>query len=171
MPWAGEGSDGGDFDQHYDRLLNRAYYVGWRFFHNQSLAQEVAQEALTRAYARWSRVRSHDNPEAWVARTAINVSLEFRRKAPTLLSSADDAFRPHATPASDDQVAVTQLLAAAMKKLSKRQRDVVAWRYLFDASVDDTARELHMSVSQVKDATHEAIKKLRRTLGDQGPWL
>ncbi len=163
-----------DFEDRYDRLLERAYFVGWRFFRNQSEAQDVAQEALTRAYARWARVRRHDSPEAWVVRTALNVCLEMGRKRRSFPASGSDqqqADRRASRPTGEEEVAVTRdVLAAAMKNLSKRQRDVVAWRYLFDASVQETSAQLSLTESQVKDATHEAVKKLRRILGEQGPW-
>ena len=170
VEWAREASPAPSFDDCYDRLLERAYFVGWRFFRDRSDAQDVAQEALTRAYARWRQVRRHDSPDAWVVRTAVNVCLELRRKRPPFRPSADDPRRLPASPAADDEVALTQVLAAAVKKRSQRQRYVVVWRYVFDASVQETGDQLGMTESQVKDATHEAVKKLRRILGDQGPW-
>ena len=47
-----------------------------------ALADELAQEALARAWERWSHVRTLDLPEAWCYRVAINLARsQFRRRA------------------------------------------------------------------------------------------
>ena len=53
----------------------------------------------------------------------------------------------------------------ALGHLSKRQRAVFVYRHAFDLSVEATADALGLSASQVKDATHEARRKLLRVLG------
>ena len=42
-------------------------------------AEEVVQEAFTRAAARWSRLRDYDVPEAWVRRVAMNLVADRAR--------------------------------------------------------------------------------------------
>lgn len=39
-------------------------------------AEDAAAEAFGRAYARWSGVRVHPNPTAWVLRTAAHAPVE-----------------------------------------------------------------------------------------------
>jgi RNA polymerase sigma-70 factor, ECF subfamily len=41
-------------------------------------AQELAQEAFCRAFARWSAVSSYENPEGWVGRVAWNLAASRR---------------------------------------------------------------------------------------------
>src|SRR5438093_4218956 len=44
------------------------------------LAEDAAQEAYVRAFRRWDGVRRMDRPERWVARVAINLVLDGRRR-------------------------------------------------------------------------------------------
>ena len=45
------------------------------------VAEELAQEALTRVYRHWKKVSALDKPEAWVRRVAINLAnSHFRRR-------------------------------------------------------------------------------------------
>ena len=54
-----------------------AYRVGFRILGDREDARDVTQEALARAYARWSRVGPYD--EAWVTRVATNLALDAAR--------------------------------------------------------------------------------------------
>jgi RNA polymerase sigma-70 factor, ECF subfamily len=59
-------ADRGSFDECYagafGRLVGQLYPVTG----DLHAAEEVAQEAFTRAAARWPRLRDYDVPEAWV---------------------------------------------------------------------------------------------------------
>ena len=67
----------------------------------------------------------------------------------------------------DEEVVRCELLAAALRRLSTRQRLVVVWRYLFDFSVADTAAALGLTDSKVRDASHNGLERLRKILGDE----
>ena len=152
----------GAFAEDFDRLLPYAYNVGWRLCRDRQLAEDVAQETLTRAYVRWARISRHPNPEGWIVTTAVNVSRELARKRRTV------AQFPVPPPISldGDPFAHPELLEA-LGRLSKRQRAVFVHRHAFDLSVEATAEALGLTASQVKDATHEARQKLVRLLGPQ----
>jgi RNA polymerase sigma factor (sigma-70 family) len=70
-------------------------------------------------------------------------------------------------PGDEQRVADRDHLARAMRRLSSRQQQVLMWRYYFDYSVEDTAQQLGLTESKVKDATHEAVTKLGRLLGSR----
>jgi RNA polymerase sigma factor (sigma-70 family) len=156
------------FEDGYAWLLPFAYNVGYRFHGGDtSFAEDVAQEALTRAFIAWTRVRRHPNPEAWITVTAFRVALELDRRQrragrPTSISAT--------TPQSNDErrVADTDHLAQAMRRLSTRQQQVIVWRFYFDQSIRQTAQRLGLSETKVKDATHEALIKLARIMRSDG---
>ena len=152
------------FEDWFPRLLPFAYNVGYRFSgRSTSFAEDVAQEALTRAYAAWNRISTHPNLEAWVTTTAFHVALEMSRQQRR-------AGRPDASPklvdvpGDDQRVADADELARALRRLSSRQQEVVVWRYYFDHSVEETAARMGLTPSKVKDATHEATTKLARVI-------
>jgi RNA polymerase sigma factor (sigma-70 family) len=155
------------FDTWFARLLPLAYNVGYRFRGGDpAFAEEVAQEALTRAYVSWDRIRSHPNLEAWVTTTALHVSLEFGRQKQRA-NRPPPAPRPVEVPGDEDQIVDADVLAQAMRRLSGRQQEVLVWRYYFDQSVRQTAERLGLTESKVKDATHEAVTKLSRLLNSE----
>ncbi len=152
------------FESWFPRLLPFAYNVGFRFSGGDaSFAEDVAQEALTRAYASWDRIREHPNLEAWVTTTGFHVALELSRQQ----RRAGRAGATNVTvgvPGDEQRVADTDELARALRRLSSRQQQVLVWRYYFDQSVEETAGRLGLTASKVKDATHEAVSKLGRLL-------
>jgi RNA polymerase sigma factor (sigma-70 family) len=152
------------FETWFPRLLPYAYNVGYRFSgRSAAFAEDVAQESLTRAYAAWDRIRDHPNLEAWVTTTAFHVALEFSRKQQRA-GRTEGAPKAVDVPGHEQQVADADELVRALRRLSSRQQQVVVWRYYFDHSVEDTAGQLGLTPSKVKDATHEAVTKLGRLL-------
>lgn len=149
-----------DFDAAFEQLAAIAYRVGYRLLGSRTEAEDVAQEALARAYARWRRVRGHAEP--WVARVAANLALDRLRSHDRsrrgalpegeLAAAADDGGR-----AALDRMELARLLAS----LPRRQREVVVLRYLADRSEADTARELGTSVGSVKRHAHRGLAALR----------
>jgi RNA polymerase sigma factor (sigma-70 family) len=167
VSWPRGGSSavvGGSFEEWFERLLPFAYNVGYRFSAgNRTFAEDVAQEALTRAFAVWDRVCNHPNLEAWVTTAAFRVALEMGRQQrraarPTRINDRGNV------PGDAERLVELDELARAMRKLSARQQEVLVWRFWFDESVEGTAARLGLTASKVKDATHEATTKLRRVL-------
>ena len=156
--------DPSSFEDAFAHLLPFAFNVGWRFFRgDRQLAEDIAQETMTRAFVAWGKVKAHPKPEAWITTTALHVALEVyrrngraRRPIPTDLTAT--------APDEEGRVVVSDELARAMKKLSVRQQQVLVWRYYFDYSVENTAAVLGLTDSKVKDATHEATNKLARVV-------
>ena len=55
-------------------------------------------------------------------------------------------------------------VAAALRKLPRRQREAVVLRYYLDLSVEETAQAMGVSRGTVKSATHRALAAVGRTL-------
>jgi len=148
------------FEAEFDELFAIAERVARRVV-GPAAAEDVAAEALSRAFARWPRVRDLPYRRAWVARVACNEALDVarrdRRRAPA--APRESAFE---TP---DDVATRLALDAALARLPRRQRQVVALRYLADLDVADTARALGITVGAVKQHAHRALDAMRNTLG------
>ena len=138
--------------------------MGLRFFgRDHHMAQEVAQETLTRAYERWPRVSRHPSPEAWTMNAAWKVCLELERRRGRGLPYH---VVQESAGADESRIVSHPLLTDALRKLTKRQRTVVMVRYYFGYDVNQAAALLGMSGSQVKTATNEATRKLRHVLND-----
>ncbi len=148
----------GTFEAAYDELFHAAYRVAYRILGSRSEAEDVTQEALTRAYLRWRKV--HPYAEAWVSRVASNLAIDAwrRRRRADLHVVADDEARSR--PRHDrvvDRIDLLRLLEA----LPKRQREVLVLRYLADQTEKATAAALGCSVGSVKRHSHRALDALR----------
>lgn len=126
-----------------------------------ALADDVAQEALARAWDRWDRVRAMPNPEGWVYRVALNLARSrLRQRAARRARELRVASRE---PGSSGAVDVASAMAVreAVAQLPLRQRMVVALRYFDDLSVADTAAAMRCAEGTVKSLTHQALAALR----------
>ena len=142
-----------------------AYNVARKFFPCRAdLVEEAVQETLTRTCERWERAIQRGALEGWVVNTATYVcreKLREERRGARLAPVAGVQWD------GGDDLARSELLADSLRRLTRRQRLVVVWRYLFDFSVRDTAEALGLTESKVKDAGHNGVQRLRKMLGDQ----
>ena len=131
---------------------------------DRDLAVEATDEALARAFQRWSKVTDLDNPGGWVYRVALNWAtsvLRTRRRR---------SSRPLFTEGSvDPPTAREPALMQAMAKLEDGQRAVVTCRYLMDWSVSETADALGIREGTVKSRLHRGLAVLRAELGHLAP--
>lgn len=151
------------FEEFYAGVFNRL--VGQLFLVTGSLpeAEDVVQEALTRAAGRWARLRDYDVPEIWVRRVAMNLATDgFRRARRRLLLAARLVPDPHPSPPLDGVV-----VAEALQRLPLAQRKAVVLHYLLDLPVDQVATELGVPVGTVKSRLARARSALATRLGPE----
>jgi RNA polymerase sigma-70 factor (sigma-E family) len=147
------------FREAFAELFPLAYRVAWRLLGNAAAAEDVAAEALARAFARWPHVRALPYRDAWVLRVAANLSLDALRRRPPQLDPQ------HARDPSD--AAATRLaLGAALRALPPRQRDAVVLRYLHGYSEAEVASVLGVAPGTVKTHVRRGLDALRSRLGD-----
>ncbi len=124
------------------------------------VAQELAQEALIRACGRWSQVRRMRAPGAWLYRVGVNLaSSAYRRR-----KAEDRAYRRHGAPpdaVSDPDVADRLAVRAALQRLPRAQRTVLALRFSAELTVAETAEVMGTTQGAVKAHTHRAMTTLR----------
>jgi RNA polymerase sigma-70 factor (sigma-E family) len=152
-----------DFEAAFPALYDRAYKVAYRVLGNRSEAEEVAQEALARAYERWPKLAREALPVGWVVRVSVNLAIDTWRKRsrrgdlPDLEVASED-------PSATDRVALVRGLQA----LSRRQREAVVLRYLADLHENDVAATLGVGVGSVKQHASRGLARLRAELGQEG---
>lgn len=143
--------------EHPRLLASLALYTG-----DADLAEELAQEALARAYLHWPRVERMDEPGAWTHRVALNLAnSHFRRRRYERAAKARaSAVRPsgaHGQPDGD----ISDVVRLALMGLPRRQREAVLLRYLLDLSVETTARRMDCAPGTVRALTSQALARLR----------
>jgi RNA polymerase sigma-70 factor (sigma-E family) len=149
------------FELAFADLYRLAYRVAFRILGDRSDAEDVAQEALARAALRWSRL--HERPEGWVCRVASNQAIDRyrrRRRQPSIPAGPVGIV--------DERLGERGDLVAALRKLPRRQREVVVLRYLADFSEEDVALALGCSVGTVKSQASRGLSALRSHFGPTG---
>jgi len=148
-----------DFEAAFDRLFPRAERLARRILGDDAAAEDVAAESLARLCLHWPRLRVQPYLDGWVLRVAANLAIDATRRRPHELPAA-------ATSTSDDAVALRLALIAALQHLARRQREVIALRYLSDLSEAEVAAALGISEGSVKTHTSRGLAALRARLGD-----
>jgi RNA polymerase sigma-70 factor (ECF subfamily) len=130
-------------------------------------AEDLAQEALLAAHAKWHRVATLDRPGAWVRRVVMNKAASlYQRRAAELRALARLApLRGSSFLRVDSE---TAHVWDEVRKLPRRQAQVVALFYLDQLSVFEIAQVLEVAEGTVKAHLHQARESLAPMLGDQG---
>ena len=135
--------------------------MAYRYASNPSEAEDIAQDALLRAWRRRSTLREADRRNQWLATIVRNEA--FRQHArvrpdPTSKIETQEG-------AEDAQVVATVERAdlhAALKRLSAKDRALLELRYGEDLTQQAIARRLGIPEGTVKVRLHRARDKLRR---------
>jgi RNA polymerase sigma-70 factor (ECF subfamily) len=144
----------GFFADSFQRVVGMAAVVSG----DPGLAEDAAQEAYVRAFKRWDRVRGLDRPERWVARVAINLVLDGRRK-----TRRETPLQPEVEHAAHDQVE-TIWVRWNLGRLTPMQRAAIMLRYVDGMPVADVAETLGRSTDTVKTHLRLGRQRLRRLL-------
>lgn len=129
--------------------------------------QDLAAEALARAYARWGQLGQAEYRRAWVFRVVTNLALSAhasgRRRALSLQRWAPAPLPPGNL--VDEGVVDRELLRSALRRLPPRQREAVALHYFADLPVAEVARTMGIGTESAKTHVERGIAALRGALG------
>jgi RNA polymerase sigma-70 factor (sigma-E family) len=157
-----------DYDRFFDDCLPSVLNLARRMTGSVTEAEDVAVEALGRAYAHWSRVRHMANAQAWVLRVTINLVIGGARRHRRIPVAPEPPLVDVA-----DAVTVRVALVMALETLPRRQREAVALRYLVDLPEKTVADAMGVTAGSVKKHLSRGLASLRNTLGaeiEQGVW-
>ena len=147
---------------HPERLIRSVYaYVAYRIGPGHD-AEDITSETFERALRyRDSYDPRRGEPLAWligIARRCVNGA--FPNPYETLESVPE-----HAAPVDLAEDTVRRLtLAAAVSRLSERDRELIALRYGAELTGRQIAALLDMRVGAVDVAVHRAVERLRQAL-------
>jgi RNA polymerase sigma factor (sigma-70 family) len=133
---------------------------------DRSEAEEVAQEAMARAFERWDRVVKADSPAAYVYRIALNLNRRRLRRAELIRRRGQDL-----TPTQPvDPAAAVEARAEARRALAalpvglREALVLVEWVGL---SAEEAAPVLGIEAVSVRGRLHRARQKLSELTGGE----
>ncbi len=160
------------------KYQDAAYTVALRLLGNPSDAEDMAQEALVRAYSRITELAEGANFSGWLRRITVNLSLNaLRRRGQLQMESLDGARdgQPHddfsiATHATPEDVVIAQEFRAkvdsVLELMPADQRVAVVLRDMYAYDVAEIAALQKCGVSAAKMRILRGRTLLRRLLAE-----
>jgi RNA polymerase sigma-70 factor (ECF subfamily) len=135
--------------------------LAYRFASNPSEAEDIAQDALLRAWRRRATLRDSECRNQWLATIVRNEAFRLRarvRPEPTATIELREGVEDERVVATVERAD----LQAALRRLSERDRRLLAMRYQEDLTQAAIAGRLGIPEGTVKVRLHRARAKLRR---------
>jgi RNA polymerase sigma-70 factor (sigma-E family) len=136
---------------------------------NRSDAEDVVQEALSRALPRWSRISAVEDVDAYVRRMVVNAHTSWwrkfrRRESPAAEVRADGVMAgPDRAVAPDDR----QRIWLACQALPEAQRTAVVLRYYEQLEYAEIATLTGVREGSVRSRVSRGLAALRAELGEE----
>lgn len=169
----------------FQELFPRAVRLAARILGDRSAAEDVAAEAMTRAYSAWDRIGSAPAYRTgWTLRVATNLAIDVvrrRERASDLSGPSEDlAGGPfgvdgpggrgsNVVPDISEDLVLRVALVAGLRELPRRQREAVAMRYLAGLSQAEVAKSLGVSPGTVARHVHRGLATLRGRFEELAP--
>ena len=125
-------------------------------------ADDLAQEALLRAYERWERVGAMESPDGYVFRTAMNL---HRSRLRTLLVRARRVFAAVPTEDLSGPVTASHDVRKALSQLPRGQREALILVEWLGLGSEEAGRVLGIDASSVRGRLHRGRTSMRDLLG------
>jgi RNA polymerase sigma-70 factor (ECF subfamily) len=145
----------------YGRMVGLAYQLTGR----RDVAEDLVQEAMMHSYREWGRISSYERPDLWLRRAVLNLTTSRWRRQRTAARSWLASGRPVEVP---EPSAETVAIWEHVRRLPRRQSEVVALYYGCDLPVDDIAATLDCSPGTVRTHLVRARAALASRLDPSG---
>jgi RNA polymerase sigma-70 factor (ECF subfamily) len=113
-------------------------------------AQDVVQEAFTRAVAQWHKIAKYDDPAAWVRKVAWNLATSHWRRRRTTAIFLSRQREQHVAGPNPDRVALT----AALATLPPTLRKAFVLHYIAQLGIAEIAHQEDVAEGTVKSWLH-----------------
>lgn len=153
------------FRDEYPRLFRRVLFV----VGDPAAADDVVQEALARAWARWRRVGAMERPGAWTQRVAVRAAIRHRATRPAWAELAEPAAGLAESNGPSDPGSLDRRLLAAIAALAPRQRAAFVLHVFDELDAREIGGVLGCAEATARVHLHRARTQLARTLGDLDP--
>ena len=145
---------------------------------DRGAAEDIVQDAFFGLYRRWDHLADTAAPLGYLRVSVVNgCRTALRRRSRLWLGAIADVAEATAEAGDDGRAGFAEsaearallgdeqrAVAAALRKLPRRQREAVVLRYYLDLTVEETATAMGVSPGTVKSATHRALAAVGQIL-------
>jgi RNA polymerase sigma-70 factor (ECF subfamily) len=142
-------------NRYRDRVVNLAYSLSA----SHEDAEDIAQEAFTKAFSNLHSYRGESQFWTWIYRITINICLQRRRSAKVHLSLEDE---DSAHEGSTESHIIEKLhVRCILNQVSPTLRVVLILREMHELSYEEIARVLEIPVGTVRSRLNEARHRFK----------
>lgn len=147
-----------EFAEFFSARFDGARRIAYAMCGSWSDAEEIAQAAFVKLYARWSKIRI-ETVDAYLRTIVTRVFLDTKRRGRAreqVVADLPDTIAP-----PDAGPAERMALRSALMAVPPGQRAVLVLRFVADLSVEQVAETLGCSTGTVKSQTARGLATLR----------
>lgn len=151
------------FRRHYAALLR----LGFVMLGNREAAEDAVQDGFVALHRHATSLRDPEAAEAYLRSAVLNrcrswVRRQATQRAPRpLMLVGEHQETPEEAAVGHDPAGS---MVGALRTLARRQREVLACRYVLELSVAETAQLLQISEGSVKAHTHRGLNALQKRI-------
>ena len=152
------------------RYQRRLYNLAGRLTGDREEAEDLAQEALVRAYVALPRFRKGERFSPWVYKIAVNLCINYLRRRKTLVALNDQAPFVDRSPTPEQSLERGETQATVQKAilaLPEQYRAVILMRHQQELSYSEIAEALGLPLGTVKTHLFRAREMLHRLLSQE----
>ena len=139
--------------------------MAWRFCHDRSRAEDMAQEAFLRAFRYLGQWRDEAKLSTWLFALAANVYRTELRRLPATMLALDEIAElaaPNSIAKQMEDADQAEMIRYAVQALPEKYRDAVVLYYFHDQDVSATALTLSLPEGTVKTRLFRGRELLRK---------
>ena len=159
------GGDTAAFAEIVQRWQGPLINMAWRFCHDRSRAEDMAQDAFLRAFRYLGQCRDEAKFSTWLFALAANVYRTELRRLPATTLSLDDIAEIAAPGTIANQMEdadQAEVIRYAVQALPEKYRDAVVLYYFHEQDVSSTALTLGIPEGTVKTRLSRGRDLLRK---------
>ncbi|MEV0089593.1 SigE family RNA polymerase sigma factor [Saccharopolyspora sp. NPDC003752] len=151
------------YQEHYRQLLRIAILL----VDDRATAEDIVQDAYVRVFDSRSRLRDPDKALAFLRQAVLNRARSMLRRRLIAKKYQPKLAVEDRQPDDTGRGVDRAVLAAALTKLPRRQREAVVLRYYADLSEARTAEVMGCSQGAVKSYCSRGVSRLSDLLGER----
>lgn len=156
------------FEAHIWPLRGRLYRMVYLWTKDRDLAEDLLQNVFTKTVERQTELQNHPNLGGWLVKSLKNEALMHFRKANRMSGLEGTEELPQPESQSLESREQHQQIFGLVEQLPQKQKDVFLLREVEEMSYEEIARQLEITLDQVKINLHRARKAVREKLINQG---
>lgn len=147
-----------EFDSFFEREAERLFRAMIVVTRDVHAAEDLAQEAFSRVWERWDRVKSMEDPTGYVYRSALNAHFQAHRRAVRAAARFTGSGDP---PDPFDSLEDRETLERALLRLPDRQRAALVVTELLGYDSNSAAKIMDIRPGTVRRLVSQAKRRLR----------